>query len=29
MIGGLDRPTAGRLYVDGLDLFKLSDAELV
>ncbi len=29
MIGGLDRPTAGRLYVDGLDLFKLSDMELV
>ena len=29
MIGGLDRPTAGRLYVDGLDLFRLSDAELV
>ena len=28
MIGGLDRPTAGRLYVDGLDLFKLSDADL-
>ena len=29
MIGGLDRPTAGRLYVDGLDLFRLSEAELV
>ena len=29
MIGGLDRPTAGRLYVDGKDLFKLSEAELV
>ncbi len=29
MIGGLDRPSAGRLYVDGLDLFKLSEAELV
>lgn len=29
MIGGLDRPTAGRLYVDGLDLFKLSEKELV
>jgi ABC-type lipoprotein export system ATPase subunit len=29
MIGGLDRPTAGRLYVDGLDLFRLSDNELV
>ena len=29
MIGGLDRPTVGRLYVDGLDLFKLSEKELV
>jgi ABC-type lipoprotein export system ATPase subunit len=29
MIGGLDRPTAGKLYVDGLDLFKLNDDELV
>ena len=29
MIGGLDRPSAGRLYVDGLDLFKLTEAELV
>lgn len=29
MIGGLDRPSAGKLYVDGLDLFKLSEAELV
>ncbi len=29
MIGGLDRPSAGRLIVDGKDLFKLSDAELV
>ena len=29
MLGGLDRPTAGRLYVDGLDLFRLSDTELV
>lgn len=29
MIGGLDRPTAGRLYVDGMDLFKLSEGELV
>lgn len=29
MIGGLDRPTAGRLYVDGMDLFKLSEKELV
>ena len=29
MIGGLDRPTAGRLYVDGLDLFRLNEKELV
>ena len=29
MIGGLDRPSAGRLVVDGKDLFKLSDRELV
>lgn len=29
MIGGLDRPSAGRLWVDGLDLFKLGEKELV
>lgn len=29
MIGGLDRPSAGRLLVDGQDLFKLSQAQLV
>lgn len=29
MIGGLDRPSAGRLVVDGLDLFKLTDEQLV
>lgn len=29
MIGGLDRPSAGRLIVDGKDLFKLNDRELV
>lgn len=29
MIGGLDRPSAGKLTVDGKDLFKLSDKELV
>lgn len=29
MIGGLDRPTAGRLYVDGKNLFRLSEKELV
>ncbi len=29
MIGGLDRPTMGRLIVDGKDLFKLNEKELV
>ncbi len=29
MIGGLDRPSAGRLYVDGKNLFRLTEAELV
>jgi ABC-type lipoprotein export system ATPase subunit len=29
MIGGLDRPSAGRLFVDGKDLFKLQEKELV
>ncbi|MBR6767805.1 MAG: ABC transporter ATP-binding protein [Clostridia bacterium] len=29
MIGGLDRPSAGRLIVDGKDLFKLTDSQLV
>ena len=29
MIGGLDRPSAGSLTVDGKDLFKLSEQELV
>lgn len=29
MVGGLDRPSAGRLIVDGQDLFRLSDRELV
>ena len=29
MIGGLDRPSAGRLIVDGKDQVKLSDKELV
>lgn len=29
MIGGLDRPSAGRLVVDGKDLFKLNEKELV
>ncbi len=29
MIGGLDRPNAGRLYVDGKNLFKMTEKELV
>ena len=29
MIGGLDRPSAGKLFVDGKDLFKLEEKELV
>ena len=29
MVGGLDRPSAGSLHVDGLDLFKLNEKELV
>lgn len=29
MIGGLDKPTAGRLFVDGKDLFRMSEQELV
>lgn len=29
MIGGLDRPSAGKLYVDGKDLFKMTESQLV
>ena len=29
MIGGLDRPSAGKLYVDGKNLFCLTEEELV
>jgi len=29
MIGGLDRPSAGRLMVDGKDLFKMTEKQLV
>lgn len=29
MIGGLERPTAGRLYVDGHDLFAMNESGLV
>ena len=28
ILGGLDRPSAGRVFVDGRDLLKMSDAEL-
>ena len=28
MLGGLDRPTSGEVYVDGKDIFKLKDEEL-
>lgn len=29
MIGGLERPSAGKLYIDGKDLFSLTDSEMV
>lgn len=29
MIGGLERPSAGKLYIDGKDLFALNDSEMV
>ena len=29
MLGGLDRPSAGKLYVDGKNLFSMTDRELV
>lgn len=29
MLGGLDRPTAGKLFVDGKNLFKMTEKELV
>ena len=29
MLGGLEQPSAGRLYVDGKDLFSLSEKEMV
>lgn len=29
MIGGLDKPTAGKLYVDGKDLFKLNEKQMI
>lgn len=29
MIGGLDKPTAGKLYVDGKDLFKMNEKQMI
>jgi ABC-type lipoprotein export system ATPase subunit len=29
MLGGLDRPSAGKLFIDGVNLLKLSDRQLV
>ncbi|MDI9509526.1 MAG: ABC transporter ATP-binding protein [Bacillota bacterium] len=29
MVGGLDKPSAGRLFVDGKDLFKMSNKDLI
>lgn len=29
MVGGLDKPSAGRLFVDGKDLFKMSNQDLI
>ena len=29
MIGGLDKPTVGKLYVNGIDLFKISTKEML
>ncbi len=28
MIGGLTRPSAGKVYIDGVDIWKLGDAEI-
>src|SRR5699024_7960111 len=28
MLGGLDRPTSGKVYVDGKDIFSLKEEEL-
>ena len=28
MLGGLDRPTSGKVFVDGKDIFSLKDEEL-
>ena len=28
MIGALDRPTSGKIYIDGIDIFSLTDSEI-
>lgn len=28
MIGALDRPTSGKIYIDGIDIFSLNDSEI-
>ena len=28
MIGALDRPTSGKVYIDGIDIFSLRDGEI-
>ncbi|MGI0066710.1 MAG: ABC transporter ATP-binding protein, partial [Nitrosotalea sp.] len=28
LVGALDRPTSGRIYIDGIDIFSLSDSEI-
>ncbi len=28
LVGALDRPTSGKIYIDGIDIFSLSDAEI-
>ncbi len=28
LIGGVDRPTSGKVYIDGKDIYKLNDDEL-
>ena len=28
MIGGVDRPTSGKVYIDGKDIFKFNDDKL-
>ena len=28
MVGALDRPTSGKIYIDGIDIFSLSDSEI-